>query len=295
MSRIVVLGEVLWDVFDTSTHLGGAALNFAAHARRLGCEPMLISAVGQDDLGREAMRMIAGLGLDTACVRTSMKFETGTAAVRLGCDGQASFEIQRPAAYDDELITDEALCQLAKLNPGWFYYGTLLPSRSSGKALLHRLLKAIPDATRFYDVNLRPGHHSAPLVEELLVLAQVVKMNESEMEVVRELAGLPRKMEDFCRAASDRYGWEATCVTLGERGCAMLAHGTYVEADGESVEIADTVGAGDVFGAAFLYGLNCGWRTEDIAVFANRVGAIIASRGGAVPEWSLDEIQDLIP
>jgi fructokinase len=289
-SRLLVLGEVLWDVFENSKHLGGAALNFAAHTKRLQCEPLLISAVGHDDLGYQAIQQISELGLSTSFVQRSNRFATGTAGVRLGQDGQASFEIFRPAAYDDITISDEQLCTLAKLRPQWFYYGTLLPSRGPGKSLLHRLVDAISSATRFYDVNLRPGNDSAALVREMLALAQVVKMNEPEMEAVREFAALPSRMEDFCRAGSERYGWEAVCVTLGERGCALLTRGEYVEAGAPAIDVADTVGAGDAFGAAFLYGMNCNWRAEQIAAFANRVGAIVASRSGAIPHWSLDEL-----
>lgn len=290
---ILVLGEVLWDVFDSSEHLGGAALNFAAHAKRLGCQPLLISAVGPDGRGGKAIQRIVELGLNGAFVQTSQNLGTGAAGVRLSNDGQASFEIWRPAAYDDISLSDGALRRLAALRPAWFYYGTLLPARSSGKTLLHRLVRAIPAALRFYDVNLRPGHASESLIAELLALAQVVKMNEAEMRAICEFTGLPPQVEAFCRTAAERYGWEAVCVTLGARGCAVLAHGEYAAADGFPVEVADTVGAGDAFAAAFLFGINCRWPALKTAAFANRIGAIVASRPGAVPDWTLDEIPDL--
>jgi fructokinase len=127
------------------------------------------------------------------------------------------------------------------------------------------------------------------LVTRLLRNADVVKLNEEELERVQEFTGLPRAIETFCREGANRYGWRAVCVTLGARGCAILAHGDYVESQGHAVAVADTVGAGDAFAAAFLHGLISEWSASEIAAFANRVGALVASRHGAIPAWTLEE------
>jgi fructokinase len=76
---------------------------------------------------------------------------------------------------------------------------------------------------------------------------------------------------------------------LGNRGCAILANGNYVEAAGNPIEVADTVGAGDAFAAAFMHGLSSNWPLAEVAAFSNRVGALVASRHGAIPEWTLEE------
>jgi len=127
-------------------------------------------------------------------------------------------------------------------------------------------------------------------VAELLTHASVVKLNETELDVVQRFAGLPAESEAFCRAGAERFGWEAACVTFGSRGCAVLAGGDYAEAPGHPVEVADPVGAGDAFAAAFLHGLVSGWRAEEIARFANRLGALVASRPGAIPDWDVGEV-----
>jgi len=101
---------------------------------------------------------------------------------------------------------------------------------------------------------------------------------------------LPLQLEAFCRAGADRYGWRAAAITLGERGCAVLTQGEYVEAGAYPIEVADTVGAGDAFAAAFLHGLSMNWPASKTASFANRLGALVASRHGAIPEWTLDEV-----
>jgi fructokinase len=187
-----------------------------------------------------------------------------------------------------------ALDRLAAWNPDWVCFGTLLSMYSRGRNALFETMDAFPRARRFYDVNLRPKSFTAELVLELLGRATVVKLNQDE---VRSLDGMFQRinctLEDFCRDYAARFGWEAVCVTRGESGCALLARGQYVEIPGYRVKVADTVGAGDAFSAAFLHGLVSGWPAGQIGDFANRLGALVASRPGGAAPWSLDEIQAL--
>jgi fructokinase len=287
---ILVVGEVLWDLFEHSTALGGAPLNFAAHARRLGFDPLLISAVGADSLGNTAREEIAGLGLDTSFLQTTSRFPTGTARVEPGPGDKTRFVIERPAACDGICLRDEQIAQIAQQAPAFFYYGTLFSSTPQGRTVFERLLDALPAATRFYDLNLRPGNYSVQLVIEMLERADVVKLNEEELCKVHKFTRLPSEIEAFCREGSKRYGWKAVCVTLGARGCAMLRGDEYVEAAGRPVEVADPVGAGDAFAAAFLHGLLSQWPVAKIADFANRIGALVASRHGAIPAWAMTEL-----
>ena len=285
----VVVGEVLWDVFADSVSLGGAPLNFAVHASRLGLRPLMISAVGNDQLGGRALRDIAGLGLDMSMLRRSSRWPTGTASVVVDAAGQPSFRIMRPAAYDDLLLTPGDLRLLADLNPSWLYFGTLFPSTAEGRITLESLVEALPDAARLYDVNLRPGFDSLELASDLLARANAVKMNESEAQRIGQHLGLPVELEAFCRCGAARFGWRAVCVTLGEHGCALFDGIEFVRAPAERIKVADTVGAGDAFAAAFAHGLTMRWPASRIARFANRVGALVASRAGAIPEWSILE------
>ena len=133
-------------------------------------------------------------------------------------------------------------------------------------------------------MNLRPGFESPELVKELLEHADVVKLNERELQFVHDHLELPLAPEAFCRAGSKRYGWTAACVTFGSRGCAMLVGDDYVISPGVPVQVADPVGAGDAFAAAFVHGLAAKWAAERIAAFANRAGAMVAGTQGAIPD-----------
>jgi len=286
---ILVLGEVLWDVFEHSSALGGAPLNFAAHVRRLGYNPLLMSAVGADSVGNAARQEIASLGLDTSLLQTTSRFPTGTARVELGPGDRTRFVIERPAAYDGICLREEQIAQITQHAPACFYFGTLFASTPQGRAVLDRLLDALPAATRFYDLNLRPGNYSVQLVIEMLERGHVVKLNEEELGMVRKFTPLPSEIEAFCREGSKRFAWKAVCVTLGARGCAMLCGDEYIEAAAHTINVADPVGAGDAFSAAFLHGLISDWPVTKIAVFANRLGALVASRHGAIPDWTVEE------
>jgi fructokinase len=156
---------------------------------------------------------------------------------------------------------------------------------------IYALRHCYPDARRFYDINLRKDSYTAPLVMELLHHADVVKLNDDELVQVQQMIGTSHtSIEDFCRDTASRFRWDAVCVTRGERGCAILKGDEYVEVPGVPVQVVDTVGAGDAFAAAFLHGLDQGWPAEKIGGFANRLGALVASRAGGVPEWSMREL-----
>ena len=96
-----------------------------------------------------------------------------------------------------------------------------------------------------------------------------------------------KSIEGFCRAYSERFQWRAVCVTKGPEGCAILLNGEYVEVPGFPVETPSPVGAGDAFSAAFCHGIGERWPAGRIGEFANRVGAMVASRPEAVSDWTL--------
>jgi fructokinase len=291
--RIVSVGEILWDVIGKNEYLGGAPLNFAAHAQKLGHEVYPLSAVGADARGRKALDLLKARAMSTEFVQVLQDKPTGTAQVELDMEGKPSFRIVRPVAYDFVDLTDQELKRIAEIRPDWIYLGTLYHMSAQAMASTRKLLKAVPKAKRFYDVNLRPGHWSLATIEQLSSLATVTKLSDSEAESldagVDASEGPGHSIENFCRRWCDRFGCETMCVTFGERGCAILKDNKYSTAPGYHVTVADTVGAGDAFSAAFVHGLSQGWDSERIALCANAVGALVASRSGAIPDWSIAE------
>ena len=323
--KIVSIGEVLWDVIEQQEYLGGAPFNFAAHLRRLGHTVFFVSGVGRDSRGERILEKMTELGLSTGYVASVENVATGVVEVTLETAGQPHFIIQRPAAYDFATLSEAQLRRLSSQRPDWIYFGTLMQMSPQARALTTALLASTATARRFYDVNLRAGCYEPSLVRELMAKATAVKLNEDEASEIARMFRRPphSSLEDFCRSGTREFGWKAVCVTRGAGGCALLIHRAgshteqishgpireeytrseyrrsecsddeYIEADGYQVDVADTVGAGDAFAAAFLHGLGSGWHAPQIADFANRVGALVASRRGALPGWSVAEAMAL--
>jgi fructokinase len=271
--KIVSIGELLWDVFENSETLGGAPFNFAVHAARLGHEVIFVSAIGDDERGRRARARVRELGLNGEFVRTVPRFATGVVSVRVDPSGQPDFTIHRPAAYDALRLQPDDLDRLAAFAPDWLCYGTLYQAEPASRAEVAKLRAALPRARRFYDVNLRRDSYTPELVAELLAASDALKLNEHE---AAEIGALPE---------SALY----VAVTRGECGCAVRIRDDYAEVPGYPVKVADTVGAGDAFAAAFLHGISLGWTAAATGDFANRVGAVVASRPGGTPAWSPED------
>ena len=292
--NIISIGEVLWDIVGQEEHLGGATFNFSAHLSRLGHRVSFVSAVGADQRGQKVIDRMPQFGLTTEYLHTEKDHPTGTASVALASDGQPKFVLQRPAAYDFPQLTATQYDRLFSRPVDWIYFGTLHQIGPQARQLTMDLLDRAKEARRFYDVNLRSDGYTPALIQQLMSRATIVKLNHEEVEAIAVMFGSRhRSLEEFCRNYADSYKWAGVCVSRGSRGCTVLMGGHYIEAPGYPVQVVDAVGAGDAFAAAFLHGLGSGWSTADIADFANRVGALVASRRGAIPDWTISEANAL--
>jgi fructokinase len=289
--RLVCIGEILWDIFPDAEHLGGAPFNCAVHVRRLGEEVIFLSAVGDDARGREAQRRAAAFGLPLAYIPAVPGQPTGEVRVHFDEAGQPQYEIVRPAAFDAFHIDDALAESLRAFAPDWVAFNTLFAFRPNGRAALERVLEIADNARRFYDVNLRPASYDAALLSALLYEADVVKCNEDETRELSALLDIPHtSLAAFSSALAAAFQLEAVSITRGAGGCAIWHNCQWTETLSQPVEVADTVGAGDAFSAAFLHAYSRNWPDADTGAFANRLGALVASRHGATPDWLPEEI-----
>jgi fructokinase len=288
--KIISMGEVLWDVLPEVEHLGGAPFNFAFHAHTLRHQVRFVSAVGNDSRGQRALQQMNAAGLSTRFVGHDPTHPTGTVSVTLDADAGPQYQIHRPAAYDFPALSSADFNALLIPAPDWIYFGTLQQMSSQAHELALKLMDRTPSARRFYDVNLRADCYTPELVRTLANHAHVLKLNEQELPVMQEIGGIDgTSLEQFCRTCARTFNLEAVCVTRGPDGCALLLNHEFTEARGFQVHVADTIGAGDAFSAALVHGLGMNWSAAKIADFANRVGALVASRPGGTPTWTLEE------
>jgi len=256
---------------------------------------VLLTAVGDDSRGSRAKERMRALGLSTEFVQVVAQHPTGAAVVATDSSGNASYVIERPAAFDFVHADDSIFARLKEIRPDWIYFGTLAQTNPPTEHILLEAVRRCAPARCFYDMNLRPGHWNLPLVQQLSGIATVLKLNEAEAELLFHRTFGPKgfSLNEFCKYWSSTYDIGVICVTLGSKGCAVFVDGELRTFEGFSVEVADTVGAGDAFAAAFLHGLDAGWPTQRIAAFANALGALVASRAGATPPWTIDECVQL--
>jgi fructokinase len=292
--KIAAIGEVLWDILPEAEHLGGAPFNFAWHAHNLGHDVSFISAVGNDDRGRRSVKRMEQVGLPTGFVHQTADHPTGTVTVSFDPSLGPQYRIHRAAAYDFPALSPADFTALLTPPPDWIYFGTLQQMSGPARDLTRRLLDAAPAAGRFYDVNLRPGLYTPDLVRSLIQQAHVLKLSHQELPLIKEMCGIVGgSLEQFCREIVGVFELETVCVTRGAEGCALFLKGEYVEASGFPVQLADAIGAGDAFSAALVHGMSSGWPIRQIADFANRVGALVATRPGGTPHWTVTEAMAL--
>jgi fructokinase len=277
--RVVGIGELLWDIFPNGRRLGGAPANFAYHASRLGCLGTVVSRVGADTLGRDALARLDTLGVDRSPVQTDPLLPTGTVAVALDPHGHPRYAIHADVAWDALEWTPD----LAALAPeaAAVCFGTLASRGPRTLDTVRRFLGAAgPHCLRIFDVNLRQDYHSPERVRAFLGLCDVLKLNEDELPRVAHMCGAGG---DAAEGLRRRFGLKLVALTLGSRGSVLYADGLRLEEPGAPVAVADTVGAGDAFTAALVAGLVRGLDLPLIHKRAAALSAYVCTQEGAMP------------
>jgi len=288
--EILCVGEILWDALPDGLFLGGAPFNVASHLQALGQEVAFVSRVGDDRLGQEALRRIRARGLGTDLMQIDDTLPSGFVQVDLGSTGEPDYEILDPAAWDAITYTD-TLDQHAE-HADALVFGSLAQRALTSRQTIQRLCEA--DLLRVFDVNLRPPFIDRDVVEHSLNSADVVKLNDDELQRMREWFDLAKGPEAAMSELAATFGCHTVCVTWGGEGAGLWAEGHSWHHPGYTVETEDTVGAGDAFLSAFLTGLLAGRSGDLLLDLANRLGAYVATRAGAFPSYEFDDFDALM-
>lgn len=284
---VVALGEVLWDLLPAGPLLGGAPANFALHAKALGAKAWLISRVGDDALGEAILCRLEDAGIPTATLQRDPRFPTGTVDVALSAGGQPHYTIREPVAWD--AIAVDGVARMLVASADAVCFGSLAQRSAGSRASIRELVRAAPaEALRVFDINLRQDFYSREVVETSLELADVLKLNDAELPIVAEMMGLAGTERAVLGALAERFGLRAVALTKGAAGSVLLSANDYSERGGASVEVVDTIGAGDAFTAALTLGLLAGWPIDSVNARANAVAACVCTQPGATPALSSD-------
>jgi fructokinase len=288
---ILGLGEVLWDILPEGPRLGGAPANFAVMAGRLGNHVALLSRVGWDDLGKQALEQLESLPVDAGLVQIDSQHETGRVTVGFE-DGQPQYTIHEPAAWDSLELSEEWVKIASRADAVCF--GTLAQRSMESRQTIQTLVAQTPaKCVRVFDVNLRKPFYTGEVVKESLELATLIKMNEDEVPVVLDLLGLAIKVEpgsaDGLRLGATRLleaypKLKLVAVTRGSHGSLLVTRDGSHEHQGIPTQAVDTIGAGDAFTAALTHYHLQGADLATLNEAGNRWGSWMASQSGSMPE-----------
>jgi fructokinase len=286
---ILGIGELLWDILPEGARLGGAPSNFTVMAGRLGNHAAILSRIGRDDLGRQAIDRLNPMPVDTSCLEVDLVHETGQVTVDF-VEGQPHYTIHQPSAWDFLELSDEWVRVAERADA--ICFGSLAQrSRESRQTIQTLAAQTSAACIRVFDVNLRPPFYSGEVIQESLELATVLKLSDEELPQVLNLLGLPADDEpekERLRLGADRIlgefpTLEMVAVTRGAQGSLLVRREEWSEHPGFPVKVVDRIGAGDAFTAALTHYMLRGADLATLNEAGNRWGSWVASQSGAMP------------
>lgn len=284
MNNVVVgMGEALWDVLPEGKKIGGAPANFAYHVSQFGLTSCVVSAVGPDALGKEIQENLTSKGLNHLIAE--VPYPTGTVQVEIDQAGVPQYEIKENVAWDNIPYTSQ-LESLAKRTQA-VCFGSLAQRNVVSRETINRFLDAMPqteDSLVVFDVNLRQGFYNKEILCNSMKRCNILKINDEELVTVSRMFGYPGiDLQDKCWILLGKYNLKMLILTCGINGSYVFTPGNVSFQPTPKVEVADTVGAGDSFTAAFIASVLKGKSVAEAHSIAVRTSAFVCTKDGAMP------------
>lgn len=284
MNDIVIgMGEALWDVLPEGKKIGGAPANFAYHVSQFGLDSCAISAVGDDALGAELLENFNSKGVIHSI--ETVPYPTGTVQVEIDQAGIPQYDIKENVAWDNIPYTAklEALAQRTKA----VCFGSLAQRNVVSRNTINRFLDAIPEENNpliVFDVNLRQGFYNKDILCNSMTRCNILKINDEELVTVSRMFGYPGiDLQDKCWILLGKYNLKMLILTCGINGSYVFTPGNVSFQPTPKVEVADTVGAGDSFTAAFIANILKGKTVSEAHKKAVETSAYVCTQQGAMP------------
>lgn len=280
---VVGMGEALWDVLPEGKKIGGAPANFAYHVSQFGLPSCVVSAVGEDALGKEIMENFTSKGLNQLIAE--VPYPTGTVQVEIDPAGIPQYDIKENVAWDNIPYTD-LLADLARRTKA-VCFGSLAQRNVVSRDTINSFLDAMPDTDgtlKVFDVNLRQGFYTKEILCNSMKRCNILKINDEELVAVSRMFGYPGiDLQDKCWILLGKYNLRMLILTCGINGSYVFTPGNVSFQPTPKVEVADTVGAGDSFTAAFIASILKGKSVAEAHSLAVRTSAFVCTQKGAMP------------
>jgi fructokinase len=286
MNKVVCFGEMLWDIVPSGKKAGGAPMNVAFHLKKLGLEPYVISSVGNDSLGDELLEFLNKHKLSKEFIQITDDYPTSTVIANIS-NVEVQYDIVKDIAWDYIELND-ANIEIVK-NSELLLYGTL--GQRNAKSW-DTLLQILPHAKlKFFDLNLREPHYTKEQILTSLEHADIVKMNETELELCAQWFCESKFLDNILEEIIVKFNLQMICYTMGAEGAMIVTNeGKTYLSNGYKVEVKDTIGSGDSFLAAIIQAILQNKDLENQIKFACALGAKVASSHGATPDIELSEV-----
>lgn len=285
MDRYIVgIGDALWDCLPEGRKIGGAPANFAYYMMQFGFDSLAVSAVGDDDLGREIRETFERIGLNHILEIT--EYPTGTVTIDVDENGIPTYDIKENVAYDYLTYTPQLEEIAGKCNVVCF--GSMTQRNPASRNTIRKFLEAVPQTEETYkvfDINLRQNFYDKEIISESLRLCNVFKINDEELVVVKHMFGYDGKSDnEACMSLIKEWGLKFLILTCGVNGSHVFTENEHSFMDTPKVEVADTVGAGDSFISAFMATILKGKSVREAHAMAVNVSAYVCTQLGAMVE-----------
>jgi fructokinase len=292
--KIISIVELLWDLLPDKTLLGGAPANLAFRLSELGNESYLVSRLGRDKLGEDALNILKAMGLSTSLIQLDDELPTGTVVVSFDEFKNPDYIITPGVAYDQIELTD-TLSSLAG-SCHCIAFGTLAQRNEKTRQTIARLIEAAPNAKKFLDINLRKDCYSTESVNTSLQYADILKANHHEASQLSKIFSLETEdIPEICRKLSVHFAINTILVTLEEKGVFLFdtKEGEHY-IPGFGIDLEDPLGAGDAFSAGFIDTLLKGKPLREACEKGNLLGASVATKKGATHKISNDDLESIL-
>ncbi|WP_439474615.1 carbohydrate kinase family protein [Algoriphagus formosus] len=286
--KVLVFGEMLWDCLPEGDVPGGASMNVALHLHHLGFDSHLISAVGDDILGEKLLNHYRSFGAADDLIQIN-EYPTSRVIVDNKDIENVKYDILSPAAWD--FVKNSDTLKDSVKSSDALVFGTLGVRHSQS---LQTLLELLPHAKlRIFDANLRPPYYDFEVIEKLLGMTEVLKINEDELVAFEDYFDIKPNPESICQFMSHHFPVKTICITLGSKGAMVFHEGELFQDAGFRVKVKDTIGAGDAFLSGFVKSYLEKKAMPETLEFACKLGAFVASQQGGSPNYKLSDLEKI--
>lgn len=285
--KIVGIGEILWDLYPYSKMLGGAPANFAYHISALGHNGIVVSRVGDDDLGKEIINFLLRNNFESRYIQVDKTKPTGTVKVKIDKNNQPNYIIKEKVAWDF-LDWSENFYELLKKADA-ICFGTISQrNKVTRKTILNFLKEASNNIVKVFDINLRQNFYNKQVIEESLNLATILKLNDFELKIIRDLLNINASYseEESCNFLINKYKLNLVCLTKGEEGSMLVNEHSFCSCPVYPYKVVNRVGAGDAFTAAVIVNYLKKYSLKTISERANRLASWVISKKEAMPIYN---------